>query len=280
MELCSPIELLKGTPSARLWAEQRPPLLKPLCKRWWVDETAPCVRFTVFCENNDLRVSVGLLECTECFLFLSPCVVFLIIIVFDTILTLYMCFCLYKIFEWMQNTFVIFSWILYMNYSINVENRLMWWLIDPAHVRRCVSWNNADVWVFVVAFLQTGSYILFLCLSCFSMAACSIRPGPAFQILTVCLWKHTERQKQRRPRRAFGVLKDTSALGVLPHPGYLLSLQRRQLLIQPNDRRCWRRPYMKKAAEMVCLNGFQMFCRLVVENRMCFGLGLDRSRPV
>lgn len=35
----------------------------------------------------------------------------------------FMCFCLYKIFEWVQNTFVIFSWILYMRYSINVENR-------------------------------------------------------------------------------------------------------------------------------------------------------------
>lgn len=104
MELCSLIQLLKGTPSARLWAEQRPPLLKPLCKRWWVDETAPCVSFTVFCENNDLRVSVGLLECTECFLFLSPCVVFLIIIVFDTILTLYVFLSLQNI--WMDAEYI------------------------------------------------------------------------------------------------------------------------------------------------------------------------------
>lgn len=244
MELCSLIQLLKGTPSAHVWAEQRPPLLKPLCKRWWVDETAPCVSFTVFCENNDLRVSVGLLECTECFLFLSPCVVFLIIIVFDTILTLYMCFCLYKIFEWMQNTFVIFSWILYMNYSINVENRFM------CVVAVCSSTSDA-------AFPGTTQMCGYLLWPFFKQEVTSFScvwaasqwqlvpsdPAQDFKYWP-CTCENTQRQKQRRARTAFGGLKDTSALGVLPHPGYLLSLQLRQLLIQPNDRWWWRRPYI------------------------------------
>lgn len=82
-----------------------------------------------------------------------------------------------------------------MKYSINVVNVEVMAVVGSHTETLQGAFPGTTQMCVFVPFIYTGSYILLLCLSCFSLAACSIRPGPASQILTMSLWQHQDRQK-------------------------------------------------------------------------------------